>query len=206
MFRALLVGFASLLLFAGCRRESTACTGYDPVRGNCYDTALDLDDARVMGVDGSTLPAGPAACHVPVLVRVTNVRDGDTLDVLGVSDTSFMGGVRMIGVDAPEIMHPPDPTPAGCFGNEAHVFSQQLDERLAWLTFDGECFDPFSRWLAYVYVGAGTGDLWQRQLLQRGFARPLTIPPNDSFADSFAEDSMAAGAAARGLWSACAAP
>jgi endonuclease YncB( thermonuclease family) len=195
---------ASLVILAGCRRDTVVCTGYDPVRGNCYDTSLDLDDARVMAVDGASLPAGPSPCHAPVLVRVTNVRDGDTLDVLGVSDTSFMGGVRLIGVDAPEIEHPP--TPADCFGNEARVFTQQLDERLVWLTFDGECMDPYDRWLAYAYVGAGTGDLWQRQLLQRGFARTLTIPPNDAFAASFATDAMAAEGTPRGLWSACVAP
>ena len=126
MRRALVL--VSLLLLAGCRRDTGAvCTGYDPVRGNCYDTSLDLDDARVMALDGAALPAGPGACRAPVLVRVTNVRDGDTLDVIGVSDPSFMGGVRLIGVDAPEIAHPPEP--ADCFGNEAQVFTQQLDER-----------------------------------------------------------------------------
>lgn len=203
MRRALVL--VSLLLLAGCRRDTGAvCTGYDPVRGNCYDTSLDLDDARVMALDGAALPAGPGACRAPVLVRVTNVRDGDTLDVIGVSDPSFMGGVRLIGVDAPEIAHPPEP--ADCFGNEAQVFTQQLDERLVWLTFDGGCFDPYDRWLAYVHVGSGTGDLWQRQLLRRGFARTLTIPPNDAFAGSLGEDAVAAELASRGLWSACAAP
>jgi micrococcal nuclease len=202
--RASLV-LVSLVLLAGCRRDTGAvCSGYDPARGNCYDTSLDLDDARVMALDGAALPAGASPCHAPVLARITNVRDGDTLDVIGVSDPSFEGGVRLIGVNAPEIAHPPEV--AECFGNEAQVFTQQLDERLVWLTFDGGCFDPYDRWLAYVHVGSGTGDLWQRQLLRRGFARTLAIPPNESFAASFEEDASAAAAGARGLWSACAAP
>lgn len=186
---------------ASCRRETTSCTEYTPEGGNCFDTAISLDDVRVSELDPATLPVIEGACHAPVLVRVTHVRDGDTVDVQGVSDTTFMGGVRMIGVDSPEIEHPP--APADCFGNEAHVFTQQLDERLVWLTFDGDCFDSFDRWLAYVYVGGGEGDGWQRQLLRRGFARTLTIAPNDGNAELYADDATAAAAAERGLWSAC---
>lgn len=202
--RRALASLALLLLLglSACRRDTTACTGYDPEVGNCFDTSISLDDARVMSVDPATLPVISTACRAPVLVRITNVRDGDTFDVIGVSDTSFMGGVRLIGVDAPEIEHPP--APADCFGNEAQIFSQQLDERLAWLTFDGDCFDPFDRWLAYLYVGGGEGDLWQRQLLRRGFARTLTIAPNDGNVGLFTDDEMSAVSGDRGLWSACA--
>lgn len=186
----------------GCRRETTACLDYTPTEGNCYDTTISLDDIRVSNLDPALLPAQPSACHEPVLVRITHVRDGDTVDVVGVSDTTFEGGVRLIGVDAPEIEHPPEP--ADCFGNEARIFSEQLDERLVWLTFDGDCFDPFSRWLAYVWVGGGSGDLWQRQLLRRGFSRVLTIAPNTGNASLFVDDEMSALTGDRGLWSACA--
>lgn len=192
----------SLICLGACRRESTACLDYTPEGGNCYDTEIILDDIRVNTLDPAVLPAQPIACHVPVLVRITHVRDGDTVDVEGVSDPSFSGGVRFIGVDSPEIEHPPEP--ADCFGNEAHIFTQQLDERLVWLTFDGDCFDPYSRWLAYVWVGGGAGDLWQRQLLRRGFARVLTIAPNVGNAPMFVDDEESALSADRGLWSACA--
>lgn len=201
MIRA--VWILALLSLGSCRRETAACVGYDPVQGNCFDTELDLDDVRTMAVDGSTLPAGPSACHAPVLVRITNVRDGDTFDVVGVSDPTFMGGVRLIGVDSPEIEHPP--VPADCWGNNAHLFSTALDGRLVWLTFDADCYDPYDRWLAYMWIGSGTGDLWQRQLLERGNARILTISPNDALAASFAESEAHAMAQSLGMWT-CAAP
>jgi micrococcal nuclease len=197
---ALLLSLAISL--GACRRETTACLDYTPAAGNCYDTEISLDDTRVTALDPAVLPVQATACHAPVLVRITHVRDGDTVDVEGVSDTSFSGGVRLIGVDSPEIEHPPEPE--DCFGNEAHIFTQQLDERLVWLTFDGDCLDPFDRWLAYVWVGGGTGDLWQRQLLRRGFARVLTIAPNIGNAPMFVDDEESALSADRGLWSACA--
>jgi endonuclease YncB( thermonuclease family) len=195
---------ASMSLIAilpACRRVDPPCTTYDPMVGNCFDTAISLDDSRTMALDPALLPVAPGACHAPVLVRVQYVRDGDTLDVLGVTDTSFMGGVRLIGVDCPEVEHPP--APADCFGNEARLFTEQLDERLVWLTFDADCYDPFDRWLAYAWVGGGEGDLWQRQLQRRGFSRSLTIAPNDANAELFAADAMSALSADRGLWSAC---
>ncbi len=192
----------ALLALGACRRDTTPpCVEYTAEAGNCFDTAISLDDARVTALDPAVLPALPTACHAPVLVRITHVRDGDTVDVEGVSDTSFRGGVRLIGVDAPEIEHPPEP--ADCFGSEAQVFTDQLDERLVWLTFDGDCLDPFDRWLAYVWVGGGAGDLWQRQLLRRGFSRVLTIAPNTGNAPTFVDDEMSALSTDRGLWSAC---
>lgn len=204
---ALALGLA--LAATGCpRRNDTPDAGppcaYDPVAGNCFTGALSLDDTRVDALDASMLPAGASPCRAPVLVRITNVRDGDTFDVTGISDPSVTGGVRLIGVNAPEIEHPPEPRE--CFGPEAYGFSLQLDGRLVWLTFDAGCTDSFGRLLAYAWVGPGEGDLWQRQLLRRGFARTLTIPPNDAFAPTFAGDEVQATSEMRGLYAACAAP
>jgi micrococcal nuclease len=204
-----LVAIFGLLALAGCpRRSAEADAGppceYGPVTGNCFSGAISLDDTRVESLDESLLPAGASPCRAPVLVRITNVRDGDTFDVSGVSDATVMGGVRLIGVNAPEIEHPPEPRE--CFGPEAYGFSLQLQGRLAWLTFDAGCTDSFGRLLAYLYVGSGEGDLWQRQLLRRGFARTLTIPPNDELASTFASDEALATSEMRGLYAACVAP
>ena len=68
------------------------------------------------------------------------------------------------------------------------------------LVFDAERRDQYGRLLAYVYVG----DLFvNAELLRRGFARTLTIAPNDSFAARFDALQRAAGSAGRGLWGAC---
>ena len=197
------------LVLAGCpRRNESPDAGppceYSAATGNCFTGTLSLDDTRVEALDESLLPAGASPCRPPVLVRITNVRDGDTLDVSGVSDASVMGGVRLNGVDTPEIAHPPEP--AECFGPEAYGFSRQLEGRLMWLTFDAGCFDSFGRLLAYGYVGEGEGDLWNRQLLRRGYARTLTIPPNDELASTFEGDEALATTSMRGLHAACMAP
>lgn len=197
------------LAIGGCpRRGESPDAGppceYDLTTGNCFTGGISLDDTRVEALDESLLPAGASPCRAPVLVRVTNVRDGDTVDVSGISDATVMGGVRLIGVDTPEIAH--DPVPADCFGPEAYGFSRQLEGRLVWLTFDAGCNDTFGRMLAYLHVGPGEGDLWNRQLLRRGYARTLTIPPNDAFASTLADDQTLAMTQMRGLFAACTAP
>lgn len=203
------VVLALAVVAVGCpRRLESPDAGppceYDAATGNCFTGGISLDDTRVEALDESLLLAGASPCRTPVLVRVTNVRDGDTLDVSGISDATVMGGVRLIGVDTPEIAH--DPVPADCFGPEAYGFSRQLEGRLVWLTFDAECNDSFGRLLAYAYVGSGEGDLWNRQLLRRGYARTLTIPPNDELASTFADDQMLAMTQMRGLFAACTTP
>ncbi len=180
---------------------SGACE-YELVAGNCAEGAISLDDARVEAVDPRTLDGAATPCRAPVLVRVTNVRDGDTVDVIGVSDPSFFGGVRLVGVDSPESAR--GPMAAECYAAEASAFTDQLDGRLVWLTFDRECQDRYDRWLSFAWVGPGEGDLWQHQLLRRGLATTLTIAPNGSLAAEFAADSSAAMAQRLGLHGACA--
>jgi micrococcal nuclease len=173
---------------------------YDPVLGNAFDHPVELDDARVETMDPAGLPEGLSPCRPPVLVRVTRVTDGDTVFVSGVSE-ALAEHVRLIGIDTPEIAH--DGMPADCYGPEADAFTGQLQSREVWLTFDAECRDPYDRLLAYVFVGPGPQDSWQRQLLRRGFAGTLRIPPNDTYYEQFAMDQAAAVRDAAGMWGAC---
>lgn len=174
--------------------------GYDPVLGNGFTGPLLLDDDRLSRIDGAGLRAGTSPCHAPVRGRVVRVVDGDTFEFTA-SDGSLDSSVRIIGVDTPEIAHPPDP--ADCYGDEASVFTRQLVDRQVWLTFDNECRDDFGRLLAYVHIGAGSGDFFERQLLRRGFARVLTIGANRQYRSLFEDDESAAMSADAGLWSAC---
>jgi micrococcal nuclease len=147
---------------------------------------------------GSDEPSGP------ITVRVTHVADGDTIDVAmpdGSDDT-----VRYIGIDTPETVKPD--TPVQCGGPEAHAVNERLvGGRAVTLRFDAERRDVYGRLLAYVYLPAarpGGHPLFvNAELVRRGLARTLTIPPNDSFADLFARLAARAGAAGRGLWGHC---
>jgi micrococcal nuclease len=173
---------------------------YDPILGNPFDGPIELADPRVEAVDPSVLGGSVAPCRAPILGRVTRIIDGDTVFVNGVSE-AFSDRVRMIGVDTPELNE--SPTPPDCFALEARTFTEQLQSRLVWLTFDRTCLDPYDRHLAYVWIGGGPQDMWERQLLRRGFARELIIAPNDAYEEELDLDQYAAMLREAGLWGAC---
>ncbi|MEM9193191.1 MAG: thermonuclease family protein [Myxococcota bacterium] len=173
---------------------------YNPVMGNAFVGPIDFSDMRVQGFDSALLRAGRSQCMEPILVRVTEVIDGDTFEVSGIS-RPLNSPVRLIGIDTPEIGRGGENDQ--CFAEAAASFTRQLDGHVLWLTFDAECEDAFERLLAYVYIGGGLGDLWQRQLLRRGLARTLSIPPNTSLRSQFDEDERAAQQDDIGLWAVC---
>lgn len=126
---------------------------------------------------------------------VLDVVDGDTVEV-------DMGGrsesIRYIGIDTPEV----DPSiGVECFGPEASRLNESLvGGRRVRLVFDDELRDRYGRLLAYVYVGR---TLVNAEIVRRGYARTLTIPPNTDRAPLFTRLERAAGRTGRGLWSGC---
>lgn len=161
---------------------------------------ITIDDDAVAALNPATLPQAASPCRPPILVRITYITDGDTVHAVGLNE-DFSRSVRFIGVNAPEIAHPP--SPAECFGNEATTFTRQLDQHLAWLTFDKECTDRFDRALAFVFVGPAPEGFWNRQMALRGYARQLTVAPNNTFANTFRTDVDNAKNSRLGVWGAC---
>ncbi len=132
-----------------------------------------------------------------LVVPVLDVVDGDTIHVrLGGENES----VRYIGIDTPEV----DPNiGVECFGKDASDENRRLVEgRDVRLVFDAEERDRYGRLLAYIY--RQPDDLFvNAELIEGGYARTLTIEPNDSFADKLDQLEQAAANAGRGLWGAC---
>lgn len=62
--------------------------------------------------------------------------------------------------------------------------------------------DRYGRALAYIYLQDGR--MFNELLVERGYATPLTIPPNVDYADRFVRAAREAREANRGLWRACA--
>lgn len=127
-------------------------------------------------------------------VTVVHVDDGDTIDVR-LDDR--IERVRYIGVDAPEIPHDGI---GGARGGEA---ATRLNEALVGgrrvgLQLDREERDRYGRLLAYVWVGNTMINL---EMVRRGYARVLTIPPNVRYQRWFLSAEAEARAAHRGLWS-----
>lgn len=124
------------------------------------------------------------------------VTDGDTIVV------RLAGGeverVRYIGVDTPEST--PD-QPLECFGHEAAEANRRLVEGRAVVLSPGvERRDDYGRLLAWVRAGRIEVNAF---LLARGYARTLTIAPNDARAPRYARIEARAGRFGHGLWGAC---
>lgn len=79
--------------------------------------------------------------------QVLRIIDGDTVEI------EYKGArtsVQLIGVNAPETVHPSKPPER--FGNEATAFIQSLLlNKFVYLDFDGDKKDKYGRLLAYVY-------------------------------------------------------
>ncbi|MEA2273269.1 MAG: micrococcal nuclease [Solirubrobacteraceae bacterium] len=131
--------------------------------------------------------------------RVVRVVDGDTIKVRLAARTET---VRYIGVDTPETVKPG--TPVQCYGHAASAANRRLvGGREVELRVGAEPRDRYGRLLAYVYR-ASDHLFVNADLVRRGYARTLTIPPNDALAPRFAVLQRQASAGGRGLWSACA--
>jgi micrococcal nuclease len=157
--------------------------------------------AALAVVAGRSLVPGLAggAGAVPQDATVVRVVDGDTI-VARLADGRFER-VRYIGMDTPEDVKPG--VPVQCFSLRAAAANRALVAgRGVRLVPGAEPRDRYGRLLAYVYRRAD-GLFVNAELVRRGFARTLTIPPNTRYAGRFAALADAARRAGRGLWGAC---
>jgi micrococcal nuclease len=143
-----------------------------------------------------TSQTAPAAR--PLVGRVARIVDGDTVQV---TLSGRRERVRYIGVDTPESVKPQ--SPVQCYAKRASAFNARLvaGERVR-LVSDAERRDRYGRLLAYVYRERD-GLFVNAELVRRGYARTLTIPPNVAHAAQLRKLASAARRAGRGLWSAC---
>ncbi|MGB5760162.1 MAG: thermonuclease family protein [Acidimicrobiales bacterium] len=128
--------------------------------------------------------------------------DGDTIDI------DFHGRrerVRLLGVDAPESVHPS--VPIQCFGPEA---SAELARALppsseVRIERDVEPRDRYNRLLLYVYR-VEDNLFMNRWLVRSGLADTSFYEPNTALAAELTEARTMARAERAGLWGACEGP
>lgn len=132
---------------------------------------------------------------------VSRVIDGDTLEVVfdtePTPDGTTIATVRLIGIDAPESVHPTKPVePYGL--DAANVLRALLEKKNIELQFDTTNWDAYGRLLAYVVVDGQV--LAQERLLSNGLAR---VYPNYPYTrkSMFEEYEARAKALKLGLWS-----
>ena len=124
------------------------------------------------------------------MVRVV---DGDTIDV---QLADRVEKVRYIGVNTPEIHHPIKGEEPG--GREAAEVNRRLVAgRHVRLELDVRTRDRYGRLLAYVWLG---DTMVNAELVRRGYAQVMTVPPNVRYQDLFLKLQREARDAGRGLW------
>lgn len=125
--------------------------------------------------------------------------DGDTIEVR-------LGGqvekVRLIGVDCPESKHPE--TGVEAYALDASAFTRSyLKSRTLFLEKDQEERDHYGRILAYLWIAEeGNGDLvlFNRLLVEEGYALEVAYPPNLKYQKDLAQGEREAIGEKRGLW------
>jgi micrococcal nuclease len=130
---------------------------------------------------------------------VTHVVDGDTIDV-EFGDTEER--VRLIGIDTPETKKPN--TPIECWGPEASAHTAELlpPGTAVRIARDVVGRDDYGRILGYVY--RASDDVFVNlEIIENGFAIPLTIEPNSTFAATFVDAARRAERDDIGMWKAC---
>jgi len=127
-------------------------------------------------------------------VLVTQVVDGDTIRVgRGWRNTT----VLLLGVDAPETVHPDKPMEF--FGPEASEFTKKtLKGKKVHLEFESlNQMDKYGRLLGYVFLSDGS--LFNAELIKRGYASVIA-PSYSRYYNEFLKYEQEARAAGRGIW------
>ncbi len=156
--------------------------------------ALLLASVMVLSITSCALKFSGAAKSEYYTVR--EVIDGDTF---WIDDGSEKGTkVRLIGVDAPETRRTRT--------KEIGFYAQQSKEYLrniiggkkVRLEYDVDTLDLYGRTLAYVYT---ENNLFvNAELVKRGYAMVMTVPPNVRYAEKFVRLARKARKKERGLW------
>ena len=163
----------SIFLSAGCRENATRAGS---------KVAFKKEDRSSAG-----------ETRMAVLKRII---DGDTIVL---ADNEH---VRYIGMNTPEIAH--GGHPAEYYGPEATDCNREVlggDSGVELkLVFDERLRDRYGRLLAYVYAGPDFKTFVNEELLRRGCARIMSIPPDDRYGDRFKAVEQQARSKKLGLW------
>jgi micrococcal nuclease len=150
--------------------------------------------------------------------RLVRVSDGDTIVVkIGAREEKL----RLIGIDTPEKFEsekleqdtaasPLSKEEIKRLGEAASAYTEKLlAGKKVYLELDATERDRYGRLLAYVYWRDTKGD-WRfadktfsqlnLEIVEAGWAEPLTIPPNVRYAETYLKASQQARQTAKGMW------
>lgn len=138
------------------------------------------------------------ACGGPVRAHVASVIDGDTI-VVRMPNTR-PETVRLIGIDAPETVHPKKPV--GCYGPEASAHLKELltGKDIILERKPDEDRDKYHRLLRYVRFQGVDLDA---QLIREGYAKNYAVFPHPR-SKQYKALQQEAKREKKGLWGKCA--
>lgn len=141
-------------------------------------------------------PSYAEAGQLPGAV-VTEVIDGDTIKIR--LDNGSSETVRYLLIDTPETHHPKRGIEE--LGREAFLANREMVEgKRVFLELDTLEKDRYDRLLAYVWLDWKKNIMVNEEMVKRGFAMPLTIPPNVKYVKRIHEAFSIARSENRGLW------
>ena len=162
----------------------------------CTRKTLHLSLNSFICLTASTLPVwANTDCSSQRYDETTSIRyihDGDTLHLKDGRK------VRLVGINTPEVAHG-DKT-AEAFSKQAKDALKALfrDNKSISLVYGKEKQDRYERLLAHAFTHDGKNI--QAVLLEQGFARTITFPPNTRFSTCYKQQERKARCANVGLW------
>lgn len=178
-----------------------ACVGptdETPIESSADSAPIEDTGSRdpIRDLDPSTLDAASSPCREPLLMRVTEVHDGDTATMQNLETTWQTEKVRFVGIDTPEL------SGSECWSREAtDALKAKVDDQVVWLTFGRECEDQYDRTLAYVHRGADA--FVNLDMVREGHAFAFPFDPNTTFESRFDAAESAAKSENAGMWADC---
>lgn len=128
------------------------------------------------------------------LYDVVRVVDGDTI-VINYNGKNEK--VRFIGIDTPESVHLDESKNTKEGVKISEYTKSQLEGKKVGIELDVQERDKYGRILAYVYLD---GVMYNKTLLELGYAKIATYPPNVKYVEEFKELQKQARENKVGLW------
>ena len=153
--------------------------------GNIISTNSEISNNTTVSTDISKLNK----------YEVISVIDGDTFKI------NYKGKetkVRLIGIDTPESVSS-NKEKNNNYGKEASKYTKdRLEGKMISIEFDVQETDKYGRLLAYVYLE--DGKMYNKELLEKGYAQVATYPPNVKYVKEFKEIQKQAKENNVGFW------
>lgn len=163
-----------------------------PVFNNYRASTVEITDTKTDPIEISTQTDKHSDSDI--LYHVERVIDGDTI-LIKINGKEER--IRLIGIDAPESVHPDETKNTHCGTIASEFTKSRLEGKQVTIEKDIQERDKYGRLLAYVYLD---GVMFNKTLVEEGMAQVSTYPPNVKYADEFLELQRHARENNIGLW------